>query len=42
MADGDSDGFYARPHTDGFLAPDGTWTPITNRWHIWTKINKPS
>jgi len=40
--DDSGDGFFARPHTDGFFASDGTWTPLYNKWHTWTLINKPS
>jgi hypothetical protein len=36
------DGFDARPHTDGFFAPDGTWTPISVSALTWALVGKPS
>lgn len=42
IVEGSSDGAYANNTGDGFLAPDGTWTPVGNKWTTWTTINKPS
>ena len=42
MAKDTVDGFYARPHTDGFFAPDGTWVPVGVRHTAWSTIAKPT
>jgi hypothetical protein len=40
--DDGGDGFESRLRTDGFLASDGTWTPITENLTTWTTIPKGS
>jgi len=42
MYSGTSDGFEARPHTDGFFAPDGTWTPVIVKNVVWALVAKPT
>jgi hypothetical protein len=36
------DGFDSRTHTDGFFAPDGTWTPVSVNDLVWALIGEPS
>ena len=41
LSDG-NDGFYSRPHTDGFFSPDGVWTPVVVENVVWALVGKPT